>query len=502
MDQARRRAILIASLTEAPAEERLGELAPEAQILEVRADLVGDLEPRALAAATGKKLLYTLRSTFEGGAAEQAAARRQQRLAAAAEAGYDLIDLEAARDLAPALLSRIDPSRRVISWHGGPADAGALFNRFASMVSTPAWLYKLVPTALQHGDELGVLTLLEGLRREDVVAFCSGPIGTWTRLVAPRLGAPVIFGSAGEAPAAPGQPTIARLVADYGLPELPAIERLYGIVGNPVAHSLSPRLYNAAFRALGLPALYLPFHVEAFGEFWLEVVEGVGLESIGLPLAGLSVTAPFKEAALAVAAATSPLAERAGAANTLVARGELWEADTTDALGVVEPLLRLGVSLAGQAAVVVGAGGAGRVAAVGLAAAGARVSLANRGEARGLAVAAELGLPFVPLTRLDPSRFALLVNATSLGRGADEAGPFAVSDLASAAVVVDMVYRLEDGKPAPTRLVREARQRGLKTVSGIELLLAQAHPQFRQLTGREYPEGLGESLLGLVEEVP
>lgn len=503
MDLAKRRATLIGSLTLSPDLAPGGEGASPASlaaadILEVRADLLGDLEPLAL--STGRKLLYTLRSAAEGGACEQAAAKRQQRLMAAAEAGYDFIDLEAARDLSPALLARIEPARRIVSWHGPAADAGALFSRFEQLRDTEAWLYKLVPVATQHGDELGVLTFLHGLGRADVVAFCSGQIGSWTRLVAPRLGAPVVYGSVGEVAAAPGQPTLARLVADYGLPDLPPVERLFGIVGNPVSHSLSPRLHNAAYRSLGLPALYVPFHVESFGEFWLEVVEGAVLEAVGLPLAGLSVTAPFKEAALAVAAAVSPLAERAGAANTLVACGELWEADTTDALGVVEPLRERGLALEGLETVVVGAGGAGRVAAVGLAAAGARVTLANRSEAQGLEVAAELGLLFVPLTRLQPSSFRLVVNATSLGRNAEEEGPIRASALAPGTALVDMVYRLESGRPTPTRLASEARERGLTVVDGLELLLAQARPQFRQMTGQDFPAALGRELMGLAGE--
>lgn len=97
---------------------------------------------------------------------------------------------------------------------------------------------------------------------------------------------------------------------------MPPIQALFGIVGNPVFHSLSPSMDNSCYRELGLPALYLPFHVDSLRRF-LAGVEGAAFEEIDSPLRGLSVTAPHKETAVAVAGASSPLAERNGAANTL-----------------------------------------------------------------------------------------------------------------------------------------------------------------------------------------
>lgn len=464
----------------------------EVEWLEVRADLTGELDAEALRRASGRKLLYTLRSAAEGGASENAPARRRQRLLSASAAGYDLVDLEGARDLAPELLAEIPPQRRLVSWHGAATDLAGLESRFEHLARVPAALCKLVPAAGQPGEELAPLLFLAKLGRRNVAAFAGGPAGLWTRLLAPRLGAPVVYGSAADLPAAPGQPSVARLVADFGLPALPPVERLFGIVGNPVARSLSPRLHNAAYRALGIPALFLPFHAETFGDFWLEVVEGVGLEVLGLPLAGLAVTAPFKEVALAVATAASPLAQRIGAANTLVRRGELWAAESTDPEGVTAPLVAKGVPVAGLEAVVIGAGGAGRSAAVGLAGAGARVTLANRGRERGEQAARDLGLPFVPLDELDPSAYGILVNATSLGREAGEPGPVSAATLSPGTMIVDLVYGRQ-----PTLLVVEARARGLTVVDGLEVLLAQAVPQFRFLTGAELPLESGRGALGL-----
>lgn len=488
------RATLIASLVAAPSQHG-GELAAvprEAGWIEVRADRTGDLPAAWLREhAGGRRLLYTLRSAAEGGESESSAGRRRERLTAAVAGGYDLVDLEGERDLSEELLAAVPPDRRLISWHGGAVGLAGLRRRFERFAEVPARLYKLVPAAAQPGEELAPLALSHSLRRTDVLAFASGEAGVWTRLIAPRVGAPVVYGSAGEDPAAPGQPSVAALCGDYGLPALPPLERLFGIVGRPVSGSLSPRLHNGVYRELGIPALYLPFHAAVFAEFWLEVVEGTTLPVLGVPLAGLSVTTPFKEVALAVAGAPSPRAQAIGSANTLVLSDGVWEAETTDPEGVTGPLLERGLELAGRRAVVVGAGGAGRAAAFGLLRAGASVVLSNRSAERGRRAAADLKLSYVPLAELDPGAFELVVNATPVGEGG--AAAVAVDALAPAAVVVDMAYRRGEATP----LVAEARRRGHTAVDGREVLLAQALAQFRMMTGREIPAELGRRLLDL-----
>lgn len=501
------RAIVVASLTEPPAADGrdLEALAGIADWLEVRADLVGDLDPDWLRAHFPGELLYTLRSRFEGGAFE---GPREARLRRIGEAGprFDRVDLEGERDLVPELLARIPAGRRILSWHGAPIDLQALRARLAHLVSVPAALYKLVPGAANAGEEIAPLALLAGSPRRDVIAFASGDAGFWTRILAPRLGAPVVYGSASERAAAPGQPSVAQLRRDYGFPELPKIRHLFGLVGQPALQSLSPRLHNAAYRELGLAALYVPFDVEQFGDFWLELVESDAIAGLGLTLGGLSITTPHKEVAFAVAGATSPLSERLQAVNTLTPRRGVWEGESTDAEGVVEALRSRGVEPRNRRIAVIGCGGAGRAAALGLSAAGARVVLANRGPERGMAAARSLGLPFVPLAELaglsqaaaahSPASdgFEVYVHATPLGRRRSDELPLPLARLAAGAVVVDLVYG-----EAPTPLVAEARRRGLVAIDGREVLLYQAIPQFRSMTGRELPVPLARRVLGLGE---
>ncbi len=473
-------AYLIATLTAPPTGEELAALSGRVGALEVRADLVGDLDPETLRASFAGDLIYTLRSQAEGGRGAERDGDRESRIVESS-VGYDLVDLEAARDNGSGLLAAIAPERRLLSWHGSASELDELRGRFATMEAIGARYYKLVPEAVTTGDGLLPLAFAKGIGRDDVIAFSSGAAGGWTRLLAPRLGARVVYGSAGWEPAAAGQLSIERLRLDYGLPELPEVRDLYGIVGNPVRHSLSPRLYNRMFRERGIPAAYLPFSVDTFGDFWLDVVESGSLDVLGFTLKGLSITAPFKEIALAVSGATSPLAERIGSANTLTNRRGVWEAESTDPEGVLGPLRARGMELAGRRVAVVGAGGAGRAAAFALARGGARVTLVNRSAERGRRVALELDVDFVPFEEFEPGAYDLLVNATPLGRGDGDELPFDPAHLRSDSVVVDLAYVPE----ASTALVSAVRAAGAVAIDGREVLFAQAIPQALTMTGEE-----------------
>lgn len=489
---------LIVTLTRWPEPEELRALPAGVRWLEVRADLLGDRAPDELArlrAATGAGLLYTLRSRAEGGQGDDDPGARAERLIAAA-GHYERLDLEGDRDGGDDVLAAIPAERRIVSWHGPALAVEELGARLRRLRRMPAGLYKLVPAAGKPGEERAPLELLHAERAKDVTAFASGPSGTWTRPLAPRLGAPVVYGALpGATPGAPGQLSIDRLVADFGLPELPPLEAVFGVVGNPVASSLSPRLHNRAYRALGLPFLFLPFHTEHFGDFWLELIESEALAALGWPLRGLAVTAPYKDVALAVSGAASPRAGAIGAANTLIWNQGVWEAESTDPEGVLEPLRRRGVGLEGARVAVVGSGGAGRSAVVGLEAAGAQVSLVNRDEERGRHAAHELRVPFMPLASFDPGPFAVVVQATSLGRGPADPLPFDPAGLAAGAVVVDLVYGEE-----PTPLLRAAAARGVATIDGREVLLEQAAEQFRRMTGQLLPRAEARMALGLAAE--
>lgn len=455
--------------------------------LEVRADCADAFEPWAVE-RFGVPAIYALRSRAEGGRHDGDAASRVERLAAAAER-FALVELEAERDLIPELLDLIPPERRLIAWHGPAENADALARRFDRYRHVPAAYYKLVPHAAAAADALAPLLFAHRANRGDVIAHASGPAGSWTRVLAPRYGAPVIYGNVGEHPDEDGL-DIDALVADYGLPALPDVREIFGIVGTAVARSLSPRLHNAAYRAAGRPALYFSFHAESLEDFMSAMDCGEGLGELGLRFGGATVAAPHKEAALQLACHASPVARACRSANNIARGADGWHAGTTDPAGVLIPLLRRGVDPASRRALVVGCGGAGRAVAAALVAAGADVLLMNRGEQRARFASDLIGVPYVPLADVDLERFDIVVNATPVGRREGEQ-PFGLRGARTAAVVIDLVYGT-----APTSLVSAARSLGATAVDGCEVLRAQVYEQYRMLTGTAMPSHVMNEILG------
>ena len=481
---AQRTCAIVATLTTAVWTEgrELRALRGTASGLEIRADLTGDLNPDTLRDHIDGELIYSLRSAESGGAFIGSPDERSRRLLAAAR-HYDLIDLEVDRDLTEELLAAVPPHRRRICWYGAGRDKLGLAAVFAKMAGTPARLYLLAPEAETVEQAMAPLHLLRMLGRTDVTAFATGELGGCSRLLAPWFGAPVVFGGLGHN-GAHGLLTIERLLHDYPFPALPPLENLFGIVGQRVGESHSPRLHNAGYRALGLPAMFLPLHANEFTDSWRAMC--AELDRLGIPFGGATVVAPYKEEALLLADTVSTEATRAGAANLLVRKTSGWRAYTTDPIGVVGAVRDAGVWLGGRRVAIVGCGGAGRGAAAGLARAGARPTVVNRGAARGRYAARLLGLEYVPLERFQPEEYSLIVHATPI-RGTP---PFSVDRVPDNAVLVDLAYG-----PEQTELVSAAHRRRLTVVDGWHVLMVEVARQFRLMTGRALPKAM-ESVEG------
>jgi 3-dehydroquinate dehydratase / shikimate dehydrogenase len=489
-------AILVATLVNPPSQAgaELRALAETVEWLEVRADQSGDPDAGWLRNQFRGRLLYTLRSREEGGSFEGAIRERRERLSEAAK-HYDLIDLEGERDLTGEMLAEVPPHKRLISWQGAATDSSVLRSRFDRFSRVEALIYKLVFEARKVGDELIPLSFLKSLGRTDTVAFTKGRTGFWSRIVAAHLGAPLIFGSVGGGRGASGEPTISQLIEDYGLPSLTPFDKIYGIVGSPVFHSLSPRLHNAAYRALGHSSLFVPFHVDSFDEFWQELVMGGMLEALGVSIRGLTVASPHKESAICVAGASTHMVRRAGATNLFVRNNGHWKADTTDPEGVVLAILARGIPIERKKAAVIGCGGAGRAVGAALDQAGAIVTMVNRGLERGHRAVELLGLPFVSLSEFSAEGYSIVVNATPVGRD-DNRMPFEINGLGKDAVVVDLVYG-----SSPTPLVSNALDMGRVAVDGREVLFVQVRRQFQLMTGTEMPADLAREILGYSAEL-
>ena len=473
---------LIATLSTPPSASggELAALPDSVKWLEVRADLSGDLNSEWLRDHFRGRLLYSLRSRAEGGDSQDSLDRRHRRLAEAARL-YDRVELEGDRDLSPDLLAEIPADKRLVAWHGPAVGLAALKARFARLSSAPACAYKLVTWAATSGEEFIALNLLKSLGRSDTIAYSTGPLGFWSRLAALHLGSPAIYGPVPHGPAAAAEPSVIKLIEDYGLPSLSPVKEVYAIIGNPVFHSLSPRLHNAAYRATNYPALFMPFHVESFSDFRREVLQSKAFDSLGLSLNGMTVASPHKEEALLTARTASRMALRAESANILVRSNGSWMADTTDPEVVYMAGRERGVQARHKRAAVIGCGGAGRAIAAALVQSGAGVTLVNRGAERGQHAARLLGLPYLPLSDFDAEGFDIVVNATPVGRD-DGDIPFRVESLDDEAVVIDLVYGSR-----PTPLVGSTLAREQVVIDGSDVLLTQVRRQFRMMTGVEMP---------------
>lgn len=468
---------IVATLTTAVWKERRDVHALRGTVsgLEVRADLTGDLDLDMLHALFDGELIYSLRSAEYGGGFVGTPEERLSCLLSAARS-YDVVELEVDRDLTPELLAAIPPHRRRICWYGNPCDPDGLDEIFARMATTPARLYVLAPEAKTVDDAMAPLWWLDRLGRTDVTAFATGDLGVFSRMLAPWFGARVVFGGLGRE-VAWGVPPVVHLLNDFPFPVLPPLEQVFGIVSRPMRASRSPRLHNAAYRALGIPALYLPLPVREFPASWQAMC--TGFERLGLTFGGATIVAPFKEEALRQADISTLEARRTGATNLLVRTvSGGWRACTTDPVGVVGALRRAGVDVAGRKAAVVGCGGAGRGAVDALLRAGAIPTIVNRGRQRGRFAADLLGVDYVPLARFAPEKYELIVHATPVR---DEE-PFAVDRIAEGTAVVEFTYG-----PGETRLVTAARARGLVVVDGSQVLGVEVDEQFRLLTGRPFP---------------
>ena len=317
--------------------------------------------------------------------------------------------------------------------------------------------------------------LLQWARKSrHAVAIPMGEIGMPARILALREGSALAYAPVAAA-TAPGQVHLRELKELYRAHLLTHKTQVYGVIGNPIAHSLSPLLHNTGYIAARKDAVFLPFLVERLADF-LEAMPDFGIR-------GFSVTLPHKEAVFRRLDACDPLAARIGAVNTVTVRrdGSLYGSNT-DYLGVLRALEKK-MKLPGSRVLIFGAGGSARAAAFALANAGAQVFVCARREIAARSLARAVAGEVVPRSALRTSKFDAILNATPVGMHPQVgASPLAAGELICS-VVMDLIYR-----PMQTKLLQIAAQRGLKIVSGVEMFLAQGIAQWELWMGRPAPE--------------
>ena len=442
----------------------------DADLIELRVDTVKD--PSAAAALAGRKkpVIFTCRPKSQGGHFAGSEEERRAILSEALALGAEFVDLEFKGSCAD-LMERTGGRRIVLSHHdfdGVPADLPELAQ---AMLSSGAEVVKLAITARGLRDNVTLRNIAKGTR-VPMSLIAMGEAGLPSRVLATWIGSCWTYAGNGVAP---GQISDQVMHDEYRFRRIGARTAVYGVLGKPVSHSVSPVMHNAAFRAGHLDAVYLPLAASDFDDFLAFANDA--------PMAGVSVTAPFKVNAFETADECDPVSRRIQSVNTLRRDGARWLGCNTDVTGFLAPLEST-LRVRGIRAAILGAGGAARSVSVALASAGVRVTIAARRQDQAQSVAALTGAA-VTAWPPDPASWDLLVNTTPVGTSPNSAVSPLPNDYLfhGGGVVYDLVYN-----PPHTRLLQDAARAGCRTIGGLDMLVAQAQAQFEWWTGRKPPD--------------
>ncbi len=436
-----------------------------ADVVELRLDGVTDLDVAGALKDRRGPVIVTCRPVWEGGRFDGAEDDRRQILARALALGAEFVDIEWRAGFGDLL--RANAPRVVLSAHDFAGVPDDLEDQARAMRGLGPALIK-VAVMPRRLTELLVLRTIAATGPAIVMGM--GDTGLPSRVLAAHFGSRWSY--AGRA-AAPGQVPAERMVREFRFHDVTASTAVYGVVGNNVAHSLSPVMHNAAFAAGSVDAVYVPLLAADFADF-MAFADGLGLR-------GASVTIPFKVDALRATTDVDERARRVGAVNTLKATDHGFAGANTDVDGFLAPLeATYPGSLDGIRASVLGAGGSARAAVVALASRHARVTVHARraGQADDLAKALGVASGSWPV---EDGSWDLVVNCTPMGSAAaPDASPLTGGRFTGTAVY-DLTYRSAQQGVSP--LLAQARAAGCVTLDGLPMLIAQAEKQFEWWTG-------------------
>jgi len=453
-----------------------------ARLVEFRLDYIrGEANIPRLLADRPSPVLISCRRETDGGRFAGNEQDRLMLLRTAVAEGAEYVDLE--EDIA-SLIPRFGNTKRVISLHDfrkTPDDLEAIHRRLARL---DADVVKISTMANRPSDNLRMFRLVRDAKIP-TVGLCMGDIGIPTRILAGRFGAPFTFATfSDERTLAPGQLSYDQMVNVYRYEQIDKETEIYGVIADPIGHSLSPLIHNAAFAERNLNKVYLPMRIPR--EYLRSFVD----EAQELDIKGLSVTIPHKEAVLGLLTKADDVVQGVGACNTIVfdkgqrlgyntdyrAAMESLEEATGGAGGRRSPL-------SGKTVLIMGAGGVGKAIAYGLVRRGAVVVLTDGQPRIAERLAARLGARAVEWSKRLTVSADVLINATPVGMhpNVDES-PFPKHHLRPAMVVFDAVYN-----PESTLLVKDARWRNCRVITGVDMFVRQACLQFKLFTGQDGP---------------
>jgi len=430
--------------------------------------------------------IATCRRVAGGGKFKGSVASQLDVLNKAAAAGCQLVDLElqSALRCKPEQLNRLrSQAALLLSYHDFRATK-KLEETLEKMAVISADFYKIVTTAITLHDNVQMMKFIEKHSdKHSLIGLCMGEQGIISRVLGLRAGSAFTFAAVNEdEKTGPGQVTVQDLQSIYRIEQVDAATRVYAVAGDPVAHSLSPVVMNAALRRETVNGVYVTLHAKTLKDLLGCVRE--------IPIHGLSITMPYKEAILSHLDNTDSHTTKIGACNTVVRAqdGKLYGFNT-DTAGVVRPLQQR-IMLEKAKILVLGAGGAARAAVFGLKERGAEVYILNRsaGPAQKLARSARARL--IKRADLKKLSFDVIINATPVGMGNTRESPLNENEI-KARYVFDMIY-----DPVETRLLKMAKAAGAEAIPGLEMFVQQAARQFEIWTGKPAPSDEMMSVVG------
>ncbi|MFN0020461.1 MAG: shikimate dehydrogenase [Pirellulaceae bacterium] len=453
-----------------------------AQLVELRLDyLMTPPNLKRLLVERPCPVVVTCRRQKDGGRWTKSEDDRQMLLRQAIASGVEYVDLE--EDVA-ASIPRFGKTKRIISYHNfqeTPENLPALQHKMAAL---DADVVKVATMAHSPHDCLKALRMMR-YSPIPTVAICMGEIGTPSRILAGKFGAPFTYATFhAERAMAPGQLSHQQMQEIYHYDTINKETEIFGVIADPVSHSLSPLIHNAAFSQLKMNRAYIPFRVpqEELPQFLADCKE--------LGIKGLSITIPHKEEILRHVDKFDEPSQQIGAANTVVwVDGErrAYNTDYKAAMSSIDGAFggneEGGSSLKGKTALVLGAGGVARAIVFGLQRRGADVIIASRTAERADELANKFHVRSTAWSLRHTIKPDLLVNCTPVGMHPNlDESPFDQMYLKAGMVVFDTIYN-----PEQTLLIKQARESACEVITGVEMFVGQAAHQFRLFTGEDAP---------------
>lgn len=402
-------------------------------------------------------------------------------LAAAVDAGARAVDVEIESAESPLGRMELLETRAIVivSYHNFECTP-AMDTVMRRMLKVPAAIYKVVTTARKPSDNLRVLALAKAYPKTPLILLAMSETGFPSRVLCTAMGGVYTYAAPTSVEGtAAGQVSARTLRQLYRVEKTAKATKIFGVIAEPVRHSISPAVHNRALQAKRVAGLYLPFLVTGpqLKDFFVLADQ--------LPISGFSVTIPHKQRVIRYLNSIDPLSKRIGAVNTVYKKAGQWRGTNTDADGIRVPLEKR-LRIAKSSVLVVGNGGTARSAVFTLSDAGARLAITGRNPDRVRALAKICNAEPLTPEQACERHFDAIVHATPVGMWPHSEACF-FEDVIPANLVFDLVYT-----PHETLLLRRAAEQGKAVIHGIEMFLEQAARQFQIFTGETAPRAVME----------